>query len=173
MVDFPPSWGPSVVDKLRVHWTRGLSGAECAAAINKEFNTHYTRNAAISKLFRIGLIGNGRKRRRSIGTSHVVSRIDAVKTKQIIAARQTAIATAKAAIPVPIIENREEAPLTQRKTILELDNTHCRWPYGHPGEAGFFYCGAPDADVIEHRPYCAFHARIARGSQRRSASEAA
>ena len=34
----------------------------------------------------------------------------------------------------------------------------CKWPFGHPGEAGFGFCGAPP---LIGRPYCAAHCAIA------------
>jgi GcrA cell cycle regulator len=34
----------------------------------------------------------------------------------------------------------------------------CRWPIGHPGEAGFHFCGSA---TVAGRVYCAQHAAIA------------
>jgi GcrA cell cycle regulator len=46
----------------------------------------------------------------------------------------------------------------QRKTLMQLRDCHCRWPIGHPGAAGFFFCGG---SIMPGLPYCASHARRA------------
>lgn len=46
-------------------------------------------------------------------------------------------------------------------SLLDLTNDTCRWPHGEPGKRGFFFCGAPDADLEGGRPYCARHMRRA------------
>lgn len=50
------------------------------------------------------------------------------------------------------------APMAARKTCMQLTPGDCRWPYGHVGEPGFFFCGAP---AFPDKPYCAAHCRIA------------
>jgi GcrA cell cycle regulator len=47
----------------------------------------------------------------------------------------------------------------QHKTLFELTNKTCRWPYGRRG--GYFFCGAPKADLEGGIPYCARHMRRA------------
>lgn len=46
-------------------------------------------------------------------------------------------------------------------TMLELTNETCRWPYGHPTDDDFQFCGVRQADLIGGHPFCAFHARKA------------
>jgi GcrA cell cycle regulator len=52
----------------------------------------------------------------------------------------------------------EDIPVEQRKQLQELKSHHCRWPYGDPGKADFFFCGGPKIPCLS---YCAAHARIA------------
>lgn len=64
-------------------------------------------------------------------------------------------------------------PRQQRKTVATLAERHCRFPYGDPCGADFFFCGAvrTGADLPIDRgglPYCAVHCRIAYGGQGRS-----
>jgi GcrA cell cycle regulator len=54
-----------------------------------------------------------------------------------------------------------DVPVEQRKTLLELGNETCRWPYGDPGDPDFYYCGGAGADLTENRPYCSAHMRLA------------
>ena len=46
---------------------------------------------------------------------------------------------------------------TRRKTLLDLTNECCRWPYGELGDRRFFFCGAAGADVARGIPYCPRH----------------
>lgn len=55
--------------------------------------------------------------------------------------------------------------LEHRCDLLSLKNHSCRWPIGDPGAEDFFFCGTPDADLDKHRPYCAFHSRLATGGK--------
>lgn len=66
------------------------------------------------------------------------------------------------------------APPPRGKTLLELTNTTCRWPFGHPGTSKFHFCGAPGADLERGMPYCEHHARRAYpdDSQRRDQATA-
>ena len=43
-------------------------------------------------------------------------------------------------------------------TLLELGNDTCRWPLWDDDTKGAkFYCGTPEADCIEGKPYCRWH----------------
>ena len=43
-------------------------------------------------------------------------------------------------------------------TILTLNDRMCKWPVGHPGEAGFHFCGKKAQGGA---PYCYDHAKLA------------
>jgi GcrA cell cycle regulator len=60
----------------------------------------------------------------------------------------------------PRLPSRAPAP-TRGKTLLELTNESCRWPFGQPGTSKFHFCGAPGADLEQGKPYCERHARRA------------
>ena len=49
-------------------------------------------------------------------------------------------------------------PMGQRRSLLELSESTCRWPIGDPGNADFFFCGG---QPVAGLPYCAHHCRIA------------
>lgn len=44
-------------------------------------------------------------------------------------------------------------------TLMELTDTSCRWPMGHPDKDDFRFCGT-DCDPA-HGPYCRRHMRLA------------
>lgn len=43
-------------------------------------------------------------------------------------------------------------------SIMDLTESTCRWPSGHPGTEDFFYCGS---ETLPGRPYCRIHHIIA------------
>jgi hypothetical protein len=47
-----------------------------------------------------------------------------------------------------------QVPPAQRRSLIELGAAVCRWPFGDPATADFFFCGAP---ALAERPYCAAH----------------
>lgn len=53
-------------------------------------------------------------------------------------------------------ENR--IPEDQKRTVLTLTETTCRWPIGDPAGEEFYFCGG--ASEIG-QPYCPHHAKIA------------
>ena len=56
------------------------------------------------------------------------------------------------------------APPPARKQphrVVELSNQGCRWPIGHPGEAGFHFC---NERALVGKPYCADHAAMGHGA---------
>ena len=61
------------------------------------------------------------------------------------------------------------ALLSQRISLLELNEATCHWPVGDPASPEFFFCGGK---ALPSLPYCAHHSRIAyqpTGDRRRQA----
>ena len=49
-------------------------------------------------------------------------------------------------------------PMSKRLTLLEINDTTCKWPTGDPQRPDFSFCGH---GVKEGTPYCEFHAKLA------------
>jgi GcrA cell cycle regulator len=49
-------------------------------------------------------------------------------------------------------------PMSQRLSLLELNEATCHWPIGDPSSPDFFFCGGK---VLTGLPYCAQHSRVA------------
>ncbi len=49
-----------------------------------------------------------------------------------------------------------ETPRKTRKpkTLIDLEQSDCRWPIGEPRHPDFHFCGEPH---VPGRPYCAHH----------------
>lgn len=141
-------WTRERIARLKELWPQDLS----AAKIARELGGGLSRNAVIGKAKRMGLPRRApvpppkpKPRPRKPGRTHMFAVPSFGAPKRVSA--------------VPVVD--AEIPLSQRKSFLELENHHCRWPVGDPGEPGFFFCGAPSADLEEGRPYCAAHHAVA------------
>jgi GcrA cell cycle regulator len=49
-------------------------------------------------------------------------------------------------------------PISQRLSLLELNDATCHWPVGDPSSPEFFFCGGK---ALTSLPYCAYHSRVA------------
>lgn len=126
------AWTDDRVEKLRELWDKGLSASQIA----KELAEGVTRNAVIGKAHRMGLAS-----RPSPVKSDPAKRAAAAAAKKKAAAPKKAPAT-------------KVAPTTGKVSILNLTESICKWPIGHPGEANFHFCGKPSQPTF---PYCANH----------------
>lgn len=64
--------------------------------------------------------------------------------------------------PLPPHVDDAAISIEQRRSLVQLDDSCCRWPVGDPGQPGFFFCGAVakrKGDAFH--PYCASHLRRA------------
>jgi GcrA cell cycle regulator len=126
------AWTDDRVEKLRELWDKGLSASQIA----KELAEGVTRNAVIGKAHRMGLAS-----RPSPVKSDPAKRAAAAAAKKKAAAPKKSPAT-------------KVAPTTGKVSILDLTESMCKWPIGHPGEANFHFCGKPSQPTF---PYCANH----------------
>ena len=126
------AWTDDRVEKLRELWDKGLSASQIA----KELAEGVTRNAVIGKAHRMGLASR---------PSPVKS--DPAKRAAAAAAKKKAAAPKKA-------PSTRVPPTTGKVSILDLTESMCKWPIGHPGEENFHFCGKPSQPTF---PYCAHH----------------
>lgn len=60
--------------------------------------------------------------------------------------------------PLPLPIDDTWVPVEQRRTVLTLTSSCCRWPVGHVGDKDFHFCGATRLPGVS---YCEPHARRA------------
>jgi len=154
----PIDWAPEHSGALRELFALHLSFARIAAAINRKFNTAYSRNAVLSRARRMGLAWNDRS-----GSSPCVQpRLDRPDKIHLGASRLPRV-------PWPVPPFRGTKPVELRcveidprhLSLIELERGDCRYPYGgdEEGEA-ITFCGHP------RRPgssYCTPHFHLSRG----------
>jgi GcrA cell cycle regulator len=122
-------WTQARIAELRRLWSAG----QTAAAIGQAFGG-LTRSAVLGKVFRLRLTSAGCGR---AGPQ----------------AHDEAPARRRVGKPPPQAAQTK----TRRKTLFELTNECCRWPYGELGSRRYFFCGAAGADVTRGIPYCPRH----------------
>lgn len=160
-------WTPERVARLRHLAEHGHS----ASAIARDLGDT-TRNAVISKCFRLGIqlhgtVGNGSAKRveaRAAGRVAPMPR----KAASLHVVRPIFVPTP---IPRPrqlVLVNVESSA----KHLMELRSRHCRWPLPAPEEtspADWMFCGR---DIIEDGcSWCADHRRVVWAPMRKSPRE--
>ena len=174
------SWTDERVERLKKLWADGLSASQIASDLGG-----VTRNAVIGKVHRLGLSGRAKPVRAA------VTRPRKARTArpQQRSGEASFITFGNTALKVELLPETEEepdyepvvieafeAPVEQRKTILELTETTCKWPVGDPTQEDFYFCGCSSQLGV---PYCEHHARVAyqpvqdRRRERRAAAKIA
>jgi GcrA cell cycle regulator len=159
------TWEEAHSVALRAYLDKGLSFSEIARALNQQFGTAYTRNAAIGRARRLGLSVPLRPPSDSVMGSP--KRPDA---RRICQSRARKVGHVR---PKPSTVERAEAlqlrcvAITPRHLLLvDLEANDCRYPYGgdvegepftfggHPRHEGSSYClshfhltNLPEADT--------------------------
>jgi GcrA cell cycle regulator len=152
------NWTDERVEMLRKLWTDGLSASQIAAEMGG-----VTRNAVIGKVHRLGLSGRAKPAQPAQRQRRVRPQTPSRPTMPAVRGN-TALATQAApdlrpqAEPLPETLPDNVVPIAQRCSILQLNESTCRWPVGDPSSADFYFCGAKSQTGV---PYCAHHARIA------------
>jgi GcrA cell cycle regulator len=141
-------WTDERVEQLRKLHAEGLSFSQIASEIGG-----ISRNGCIGKAGRIGLAKRGMspprapRQPRPVGVPVKRMRID-----HHDGGRPKIVEETYTERPVLF-----EPPIEQRKSLMQLTNKTCRFPFGDPTEPDFYFCGGH----TEELPYCAAHARIA------------
>lgn len=140
-------WDESITLTLIGLWQQNLSAGQIARLLN------ITRDAVCGKIDRL-------KRGGMIFDHRAPPRPKKAKRER---------KPAKAKPKAPVVEPRKPIPQiaiecngttfdSQPCSILELDETRCRWPIGDPRDAAFCFCGATTEPGYI---YCAHHTIIA------------
>ena len=152
-------WSDTAVSALRQLWADGKSASQCADALAQHHRFFVSRNAVMGKARRLNLDRRkDTKPRHGYVRENNGERVIVRPGRKASYGRQVQVVKDR-----PLPRSRASAadiPLDQRRTLLELENHHCRFPFGDVGQPGFFFCAAPEADIVNGRPYCAFHERV-------------
>jgi GcrA cell cycle regulator len=151
------NWTDDRVELLKKLWSDGLSASQIAGELGG-----ISRNSVIGKVHRLGLSGRAKspsgsvpRQRKPRAHAHMIRMArPGVRGNNALAPMQVYETEAE---PEPaLIDNI--IPISQRCSLLELNDSKCRWPIGDPSAADFFFCGGK---TIEGLPYCGYHSRVA------------
>src|SRR6201985_3031142 len=149
------TWSDDRVEQLKKLWEAGLSASQIAAELG-----NVTRNAVIGKVHRLGLSGRAKspsstapRQRKARPAQHMM------RVSRPVSRGNTALAHAfEVELEPDPIAYDNVVPMSQRLSLLELNEATCHWPVGDPASADFFFCGGK---ALAGLPYCAHHSRIA------------
>lgn len=152
-------WNEHKIERLKQLWAEGVTASAIAADLGG-----ITKNAVIGKAGRLGLEArrlapvkrSADEKRQFDRERHEKWR----RSKGILPLGFTQRKPRQSAPPLaPVIVSLEDEkiPAEQRLQLFDLENHTCRWPVGEPGQPGFFFCGAPEADHLRGRSYCKAH----------------
>ena len=129
-------------------WEAGLSASKIAAELG-----NVSRNAVIGKVHRLGLSGRAKSLSSAAPAHHMM------RVTRPIARGNTALAQAfEVEVEPDPVTSDNVVPMSQRLSLLELNEATCHWPIGDPSSPDFFFCGGK---ALSSLPYCAHHSRIA------------
>ena len=164
------TWSDDRVEQLKKLWEAGLSASQIAAELG-----NVTRNAVIGKVHRLGLSGRAKSpstaapRQRKARPAQQMMRVS-----RPVSRGNTALAHAfEVEVEPDPIAYDNVVPMSQRLSLLELNEATCHWPVGDPSSPEFFFCGGK---ALTGLPYCAHHSRVAyqpAADRRRHQAEAA
>lgn len=142
------SWTRDRDAQLESLWNQGLSASAIGAAMDA------SSGSVLGRAHRLGL-----PRRKSpiyAGPYRCVSpkpqAVQMPATFRTDGGRESSVVYRRGAVPgitLAGVTHIAAAPIGPARA--------CQWPFGHPGEPGFRFCGAPST----HRSYCAAHAAVA------------
>lgn len=150
------AWSDERVELISKLWAEGLSASQIAARL-----PGVSRNAVISKLHRLGLLGHGsaprygRRKRAPNGNAPTVRR-----SRRVVGVRPARkFGSAGECAEPPLCREPELViPGAERRTLVDLELQHCRWPIGDPRAPSFHFCARTQVPGL---PYCEFHVRRA------------
>lgn len=150
------TWTGERIELLKTLWAEGLSGSQIAEKLGG-----VTRNAVIGKAHRIGLSKRGEPKGEA--TAQRVRRRKRRSAPRVAKPETIAAVAEDTPADPPISGTSVDLPPgdpdpVKRLSVLELDETTCKWPIGDPGSPGFHFCGRRSGEGV---PYCAHHCRIA------------
>ena len=160
VVHFPDFvWTDASIEKLKSLYAEGVS----SSTIGKILGT--TRNAIIGKVHRLKLhLQAGGERNRAGGRTSAAmvraSRQPKQTTVHPFAPKKVRVSVKRETQTREVYDMGEAPPGigADRKGLIDLDTSDCRWPIGDPRQEGFHFCALTK---VEGTSYCEYHARMA------------
>lgn len=152
-------YSEAFIARLRELIGKHYSGSECAYILGREFKVYLTRNAIRGLASRNHIQPPEDKQTPKTKRPAKPKRPGTYGAGTLVK-RGSSHFTIAYGYPGHNEPPKARADFPYRCDIMGLTSTACRYPLGEPGTAGFFYCGAPEADN-PFRPYCRYHETVA------------
>ena len=137
-------WDDDNVARLRDLWDQGLPTAQIGKLLD------FTKNAVVGKAHRIGL------ERRPSPIRRTAVKPDRKKARSPIVPKLHF--DSQPAQQKEIIHNNNMFIPSSKNLFVTKLKRGCEWPVGHPGDAGFHFCGK---ERFDEKPYCLKHCAVA------------
>src|SRR5690242_15441938 len=148
------TWSDERVEQLKKLWESGLSASQIAAELG-----NVTRTAVIGKVHRLGLSGRAKAPSTAAPPPRKARPPQMGRVSRPRSRGNPALAQAfEVEVEADPIAYDNVVPMSQRLTLLQLNEATCHWPVGDPSSPEFFFCGGP---ALASLPYCAYHSRVA------------
>jgi GcrA cell cycle regulator len=150
------TWSDDRVEQLKKLWEAGLSASQIAAELG-----NVTRNAVIGKVHRLGLSGRAKSPATAAPRQRKAARPapQMMRVARPVSRGNTALAQVfEVEVETDAVTFDNVVPMSQRRSLLELNEATCHWPVGDPSSPDFFFCGGR---ALSGLPYCAQHSRVA------------
>jgi GcrA cell cycle regulator len=132
------AWTEEDLDLLKRLWGEGATAEAIAARLGG-----LSRSAVLGKIFRLRL-----------------GAAPGGKTPKAKAEKQAdSMARRRGGLAIP--QEPKAKGAMRGKSLFDLTNTCCRWPYRRPGTERYFFCGVAEADLEQGKPYCDRHMKRA------------
>lgn len=135
--------GELIIERFRVLHAENYSFAEIADQLSAEFNVPLSRNGAIGKAHRLGLVSTKQSGFSELNKQHRAKRI---------------VRKARTHPRPPVVYQPKPEPATGtvplHLNLIDLEQGQCCFPFG---EGPFTFCGCP---TVEGHSYCLPHGRI-------------
>ena len=132
------SWTTEREIKLKELWKKGHTASQIAEMIGDT-----TRNAVIGKAHRLNLQARAASKKPSVKVNAENNNTQGFKNQKL---------GRKAKFKALLLDKNFEQE--NPKKLEELTDLTCRWPFGHPYEKKFYFCGRKP---LEKFPYCKLH----------------
>jgi GcrA cell cycle regulator len=154
------NWAPEHCDALRDYLARGMSFCEIADAINATFLTAYSRNAALGRAKRMGLVGRVRPKEKPGHWPRLPPKINAPRLH--VSGEPYGLARLMPHFePAAPVKLRCVEIVPRQLSLVDPETGDCRYPYGGDAEGeAISFCGHPRRAGSS---YCMAHFHLTRG----------
>jgi GcrA cell cycle regulator len=158
------TWEETHSAALRAYLDKGLTFSEIARALNEQFGTAYTRNAAIGRARRMGLSVPLRPQSDSVMSA--TRRPDARWLRDLRTRKVGHVPPKPSTIKPSTVERAAALQLRcvaiapRHLALVDLEANDCRYPYGGDADGEpITFCGHPRHDGLS---YCLSHFHLTR-----------